>query len=519
MTDNKKLNVRTLFFNFAIVTNGILYLLVILMWLSIPDETLLNGATTIFNLSLTLILAYIKRESFKHFYQSSQFKSFVDVSINCILVLFLLSLLNYVAFKFPWQKDISLLKLNTLTSQTREVLKKVDDKIVFKIFARKNEIALWLPILDLYRFENRHVEIEKINVELRPDLVGEYNIQNASTLAIEYKGRRQLVTTRDELNVTNAIVRLTRLTDPVVYYLTGHGEIDPDSNANEGMKLVLEGARNSALDLRVLNLTSAQEIPFDAKAIILWGPKSPLMDSEVEIISRFVKRGGGLLVALDPDLNSRKFQNVEKFLNELGLLYHHNLIYDRKNFVNGSKGAVPIASSFDPEHLLTKEFKGQVFFPLVSSVGVSAQAQKNNEEVEFRELLLSSPSPESWGETDRQEIAKEEVFYTEGQDRAGPLAMVISRESAKNRILLFGNSTFAMNNYIKFSSNMTFFLNSLSWVVGEDRLVSFNLPIIQSEQIFISENQLGAVFYFSVIFAPLILIIVSITVYRRRRGK
>lgn len=489
------------------------------MWLSIPDELLLNGATTIFNLSLTVLLLYVKRERFTHFYQSSQFKSFTDVAINCLLVFFILGLLNYVAFKFPWQKDVSLLKLNSLTTQTREVLKKVDDKIVFKIFARKNEIALWQPIVDLYRFENRHVEIEKINVELRPDLVGEYNIQNASTLVIEYKGRRQSITTRDELNVTNAIVRLTRLTDPVVYYVIGHGEIDPDSNANEGMRTVLEGARNSALDVRVLNLTSAQEIPFDAKAVVLWGPKTSLMDSEVEILKRFVNRGGGLLIALDPDLNNRKFQNLENYLQTLGLLYHHNLIYDRKNFVNGSKGAVPIASAFDPEHILTKEFKGQVFFPLVSSVGITADAKNNNDGREYHELLLTNPSPESWGETDRNEISKEAVFYTDGKDRGGPLAMVVSMETKKNRVLFFGNSTFAMNNYIKFSSNMTFFLNGLSWAVGEDRLVSFNLPIVQSEQIFISENQLGAVFYFSVIFAPLILIIISITIYRRRRSK
>lgn len=519
MSQPKVFKKEELFFNFGLVTNAILYFLIIFMWLSIPDESLLNGATTLFNLSLTTVLIIIKRERFLHFYQSSQFRSFVGVGINCLLVMFLLGLLNYVAFKFPWQKDISLLKLNTLTEQTKEVLKNVDEKITFKIFARKNEIALWLPILDLYRFENRHIEIEKINIELRPDLVGEYKIQNTSTLIIEFKGRRQQVAVRDELNVTNAIVRLTRLSDPVVYYIFGHGEIDPNSNENDGIKVVLDGARNSALDIRPLNLTSAQEIPFDAKAIVLWGPKSSLMDSEIAIIERFIARGGGLVVALDPDLNARKFENLENVLKRLGFNYHHNLIYDRKNFVNGSKGAVPIASSFDPDHLLTKDFKGQVFFPLVSSVGVLDEAVEKNEGIKYHELLMSNSAPESWGEIDRSEISKEAAFYTEGHDRKGPLSMVVSMESNKNRILLFGNSTFAMNNYIKFSSNMTFFLNSLSWVVGEDRLVSFNLPIIQSEQIFISENQLGAVFYFSVIFAPLILIIISITIYRRRRGK
>jgi hypothetical protein len=63
------------------------------------------------------------------------------------------------------------------------------------------------------------------------------------------------------------------------------------------------------------------------------------------------------------------------------------------------------------------------------------------------------------------------------------------------------------------------FLNALSWLVDEDRLISFNLPIVQSEPIFISQQQMGIVFYFSVLFSPLILIGASIYMYRRRRDK
>lgn len=506
----------------GIVANGVLYLVIIFMWLSIPDEVLLNGATTAFNLFLSAILIILKRQRFKVFYESNQFKLTVDTLVNGILVFFILALLNFWAFKYPWQKDFSLFQLHTLTSQTKEVVRNIEGPVEFKIFARKNEALLWMPILDLYRFVKADIKIEKINIELRPDLVSQYNIQNDSTLVIEYKGRQQFVTTRDELNVTNAIVRLTRLVDPVIYFVVGHGEADIESSENEGMKLVLESVRNTAIDVRPLNLSSAQEIPFDAKAVIVWGPKTPFMDSELAMLKRFYQRGGGLVFALDPDLNERKFTNIENFLAEIGLLYHHNLVYDRKNFVNGSNGSVPIASSFLPDHILTKDFKGQIFFPLVSSVGVKKTEEgtaETPETLDLKELVFSSEAPQSWGETDKKEIAGEAVFYTEGKDRPGPLSFVASAEGPKNRVLLFGNSSFALNAYVKFSSNMNFFINTMSWIVGEDRLVSFNLPIIQSEQIFISDNQLGVVFYFSVIFAPLLLIVLSIYIYRRRRAK
>ncbi len=502
------------FVSFGWIVNGILYLLIIFMWLSIPDEKLLNMATTIFNLSLTIILIIANRMRFKTFYESPQFKKLTETIVNVSLVFFLISLLNYWAYKHPIQKDFSLYRLNSLTEQTQEILKKINGKLTFKMFARKNDTMLWMPILDLYRFSKSDIEIEKINIELRPDLVSQYNIQNEATLIVEYNGRMQTVTERDELNVTNAIVKLTRNVDPVIYFITGHDEASIDSTETEGMKLIIEAARNSALDIRPLNLLSGQEIPFDAKAVILWGPRKPLMDSEVGILKRFYERNGNLVIALDPDLNQNKFQNLEAFLATVGLQYDHNLIYDRKNFVNGSKGSVPIASSFDEKHILTKGFKGQIFFPLVSSV--SALPNANDSGHEITELVKTTES-DSWGETSKKEIATESVFYTEGADRPGPLAMAISSEKDQKRVLFFGNSTFALNAYVKFSGNMNFFLNSMSYAAGEDRLVSFNLPIIQSEQIFISENQLGAVFYFSVVFAPLLLIVFSIYIYRKKR--
>ncbi len=513
----KQLKENTLkenFILFGIVLNIILYFLIVFMWLSIPDELLLCFATTSFNIFLSLLLVVLRREKLKVFYQSHQFKMLTETIINVTLIFFIISLLNYWSFKFPLQKDFSLYQLNTLTSQTKSILKKINGEVKFKILSRKNEMLLWQPIVDLYRVESSQIKVEKINIELRPDLVNQYHIQTDSVLVIEHNNKQQVVTARDELNITNALIRLTRQSDPIIYFLYGHGEAHLDSVENDGMQFILEAARNTALDIRPLNLLNSQEIPFDAKAVVVWGPKSSLMDNEVEILKRFYKRGGNLIVALDPNINEFKFKNLNIFLNEIGLNFSNNLIYDRKSFVNGSNGSVPIAAELLPDHPLTKGFTGQVFFPLVSSVSAN-----QIEGAENKEIVFSSEFPYSWGETNKKEIASSSVSFSEKEDLQGPLSMVATSETDKNRVILYGNSTFALNAYIKFSANMSFFINSLSYAVGEDRLISFNLPVIQSEQVFISENQLGVVFYFSVVFAPLILIIVSIVVYKKRWTK
>ncbi|MFZ8934896.1 MAG: hypothetical protein ACO2ZP_13465 [Bacteriovoracaceae bacterium] len=89
-------------------------------------------------------------------------------------------------------------------------------------------------------------------------------------------------------------------------------------------------------------------------------------------------------------------------------------------------------------------------------------------------------------------------------------------ESDQSRLLVIGNARFVLNGYNTFGQNFLLALNSLSWVTYQDRLISFNLPSIKDEPVFISSPQLGVIFYFSVIFLPLSLFGASVFFYRRR---
>lgn len=501
-----------------LTVNIILYLVIIALWVSIPDAMTLNFAATIFNLVLTGVLLFINRDTFVNFYQSNQFKKFTEAIIFLFLVFSLLGLANYWSFKHPMQTDLSLFKINSLTDQTKTVLKRIPGKLKFKIFARKQESFAWFQLAEMYRYEKNEIEIEKIDIDVRPDLVLEYNITNDATLVIEYNNKRQYVTDRDELNITNGIIKISRPADPVAYFVTGMGEADTSSEEKEGLKYIYQAMVNSAIDLRMMNLKTAMEVPFDAKLLIIWGLRDQVTSAQLAVIERFLKRGGRILLGLDPDLNT----NANKELRNLLLNYHINLrndlVMDKKSFVNGSNGTIPLIDQFNHEHPITSKFKGQVFFPLVSSVEeFEPNTKKADAKVSF--LTTSSAFPDSWAETDLKEIAAGKASYTPAKDLAGPLSIGAAYEDQLNKIVVFGNSTFVINAYMKFGSNYGLFLNSVSWLIDEDRLISFNLPIIQSERIFISGPQFGIIFYFSVLFSPLILIGTAFFMYRRRRVK
>ena len=501
-----------------LVINIILYFVLIAIWIAIPDELTLDISLTVFNATLTLVLIYMNKERLGVYYLSQQFRKLIETLVTVFLVFCLLGVVNYWAYKHPAQADLTAYRMNSLSDQSVSVLKKIKGELKFKIFARKQESMLWMPLLDFYRAAKSDVTIEKIDIDVRPDLVADYHITDAATLVIEYNQKRQYVTERDELNITNGLIKVSRSSDPVVYFVQGHDEGDVNSAKNDGLKFIFEAIRNSAIDIRPVSLASTQEIPFDAKTVILWGPKAALQPSEIKVLERFLERKGNLLLALDPDLNKDVHGELRALLRKYRLNIRNDMVIDQKSFVNGSNGSIPLVETYNKEQAITQKFKGQVFFPLTASIEEIPQ-QLSQEKGTVSMLASSSNFPESWSETNIKEIAEQKIRYEAGVDHPGPLNLFASYESEKNKIVAFGNSQFVINAYLKYGKNYALFLNSLSWLVDEDRLISFNLPIIQNEPIFISQQQMGVVFYFSVLFLPLILFGLSIFMYRRRRDK
>jgi len=248
---------------------SILYLVVVALWIAIPEELTLNLAVSGFAMALTLIALYMNKEKLSVFYQSHYFKNLQESLVYFFLLFCLMGVGNYWAYKHPIQADLSVIKINSLSDQTKNILKSLNEPITFKMFARKQESLVWMALLEMYRTEKNSITIEKIDIDVRPDLVGDYQISDTATLVVEYSGKRQKVVERDELNITNALIKISRPGDPVAYFVQGHGEPDINSNEAEGIKLLFLAAKNSAVDIRPLNLLSTQEIPFDAKALIL----------------------------------------------------------------------------------------------------------------------------------------------------------------------------------------------------------------------------------------------------------
>ena len=239
------------------------------------------------------------------------------------------------------------------------------------------------------------------------------------------------------------------------------------------------------------------------------------IDKEISSLERYLKEGGKLLLSMDVQLNGDVFEGLRTFLSEKGVESYNHLVFDLKRFVSGSKGSIPIVSRFEGKSPITDGFNGQVFFPVTSHFSWTGE----REEVEIKSLAYSSDK--SWGEKRVLDFVTGEQSFNRGEDVMGPLDLVISWEHKqdKSKMIVFGNSSFISNSYQRFGSHFTFFLNSLSWLVNEKGIISFDLPSVDNSPIFVSQHQLGVIFYISVILVPLLLMGLACYFYlRRRRG-
>lgn len=499
------------------IINIICYFVVVALWLSVPDEFKLCLVVTIITLVMSLVLIVLQKEHFHNLYTSYFFKEFSSATVSAFLIFSILALLNYLAFKHPIKKDFTSLGHNSLSEQTIKVVKSVESKVVVKIFSDKTNFPNIKALFELYREENNLFEYEFIDAAIRPDLVNSEGITQIPAVVLSMNDKKQVVTNLREIEITNALIKLTREKLPILYIVNNHNGPSVKDESDGGLSYLNNFLTRLAYEVKELNLLESGIVPNDADLLVLWGPKTAFDKSEIAALEEYMRKGKSLIISLDPMINGDVLSDLRNFLITWGVRIQNNIVIDQGSYIRGSNGFAPIVQNFS-KHKVSDGFDGQLFFPVTSAIEFADSPLHKG-----KFTFLAKSSSESWAENNFNEIASGAVEYTEGADRMGPIdlagAWIGSSEegAAPSRIIAFGNSTFVTNQYGRMVGNFLFFASAVDWLSGRDLISSFDRPELKEEPVFISSPQVGIIFYFSVLFLPLIFIISSILFYRKRR--
>jgi ABC-type uncharacterized transport system involved in gliding motility auxiliary subunit len=497
-----------------IIIDVLVFMAVISLWITAPEFRVLNISLTVFATALALLLLLVKFEEVKILVRSRYFEKVLYHGINVLLVLSILGMINYLGNKNFKEFDFTREKRNSLTDQTKKVISQIKTPLKMTLFAKREEWGPILNLLKLYQGANNKVQIEAIDTDVRPDLVKANNITQNGTVIINHNGKETSFPIVDELSVTNAIIKIMRDGKVVLYFVSGHQELSCKESSEEGISEICRRLEGQNYQIKDLDLTKVSDVPNDATAVFVLGPVSGFLKQEVEILDKYVSRGGSFFLALAPAFKPELYDNLIGIVRPFGLDLGKDVVIDRLSTVQGAEATIPIVNKYETGHPITEGFNLRTVFPLSSSVNLLPG--KDLAQI----LAYTSDYPGSWAETDLKGVSKGKAQFDEKNDLKGPVGLFGVAEGTKqstSRIVLLGSSSFLINAYQTQSGNTTLFLNTVSWMVNDEGIISFNRPGLEEYPVILSAQHLQMIFVISILVVPIVFFGAAIFIYRRRR--
>ena len=161
-----------------------------------------------------------------------------------VAVIGILVLVNVVANRYSQQLDITAARQFTLSDQTVKVIEQVNQPVRITAFFPEDEFLQRAEdLLGRYARQSPHITVEVIDPLRQRAAAEQAGIRSYPVAVFELGELREETLGLSEQDFTSALLKLTRPEQKKVYFLTGHGERDPDGFDQNGYSAVAEALR------------------------------------------------------------------------------------------------------------------------------------------------------------------------------------------------------------------------------------------------------------------------------------
>ncbi|HAA02138.1 MAG TPA: hypothetical protein DCE18_02060 [Syntrophobacteraceae bacterium] len=462
--------------------------------------------------------------------------------VTSVVFLAILVVVILIVEKHPWRKDLTESGKYTLSPQTRKILDSIKEPVKIKAFFRSTEQDRGgaKDLLDTYTYYNDKLSYEFIDPDLQPEVARQYEIRTYSSLVLEGFNKKQSVQRVDEESLTNALFKLTQKQVKKIYFLVGHGEHTLADTGKDGYATLREALDRENYQIADLSLLQQEHVPDDAAAVVVGGPRKPLMAPEIAALKSYLQKNGKLLLMLDPYHDAGLKELVESY----GLQLHDDIVVDKLSRVFGGSYTMPVVTQYGL-HKITEGFNIATFYPEARSVRPAQKAPPG-----VRLVALASTSQEAWSEMDQQLFKQGQAGYDEKTDLPGPVPIAAIAEitpkggeqkgptteptaaveadketqaaptpTRKSYLLVCGNSAFADNTHFNLSGNGDLFLNMINFLAEEESLIAIERRDTKGQPLVLTLDQERLLFWTSLVLVPCLILVIGAAVYRVRRSQ
>jgi len=454
-------------------------------------------------------------------------KASSNMTFAILLVLVLAVAVTLLSDRHYFRWDLTASGEHTLSDKTLQALKTIQEPIKVIAFVKEpsEEASNVKKLLASYQYHLKGLSFEMVDPDRNPGLTRQYDIQALNTVILEGFGQTQTVKTPDEEGLTNALVRLSKGRTEKVYWVMGHGERPFKSTAQESLASIHQNLSNQNYEFEELTLAQ-KDIPSDAALVVVAAPEKNLFPEEVASLKRFLNQGGSLLVFLEPYQDG----GLKEFLREYGVVMSSDVVVDKMSRVMGGDFLLPMIVSYG-DHEITRNFRLLSFFSMARSVELAKDVTQKG--LTLTNLALTSQ--ESWAETDRDALNQGKARL-DAEDRQGPLSLAVIVEldpketkgeegkeedkiTGEGKLAVFGDADFASNKFVSLAGNSELMINTMNYLVGRKDLITIPEKESPADHLMLTRNQGLMLFWIPVVVIPLLVIVLGMVVWRKRRSR
>lgn len=465
----------------------------------------------------------------------------ITVLVQVVLVLLIIGMLNLVSFNHFLRWDFSRNKTYALSSQTKNVLKRLGDRNerVQAIVFFPTQPGLTNDVLNLlreYEFaSDRHLSLESVtlrNLARARQLAEQYKFGgNDNIIILDYKGKTKFVNATDTVDldsqtqavryfkgeeaVTSALIELTDEKQNKLYMVQGHGETDVDTEMASEFKNYL-GRQN--IKIEKINLSNVDAVPQEATGVLLFGPQNDLTEREVKLLSDYWRERKGRIIAL---LNPQaKTARLDAFLTGEGVTPQHDRVLRTRMFQKAGTNEIVNGIDMNPGgtflpsgKAISRDLAAQdvQFLGATQSFAIDlSKAQKEGNRI----TNLVESMDGYWGETDL--AGGSQVFFDANADHAGPLTLAVAVEKGgiedarvkveTARMVLVGNFGFATDQGVQLSQiGLDFAMNAINWAFNRELISGIPPKPKEAVKLSLSDEKLNTLAATVMLYIPALI--------------
>ena len=466
-----------------------------------------------------------------------------SATAGIVLAVALAGMVNWLGFRHYVRGDWTSSKIYSLSDKTKNVLKEIKDNVRVVVLMTPSTplFTETKELLSRYEAVSPRLKVEFIDPDRDPlrtkQLAQEFGVSAANTVVFAAGDRKKYVTSdqladydysgmqmgqppklkgfKGEEQFTSAILGVVSPKVPKIFFVTGHGEHDPDGTGEDGMSQLRELLKRDNLEVSKATLLSGS-VPADCDLLVIAGPKAPLTDVEKGTLSGYLEKGGRALVLLDPVLaKQQRASGLEEFVKAYGVQVNDDLVIDPARKLPFFDLSAVYVSDFR-SHAAVNGLQGlAVLLPVARSVTtVSAPGATST--------ILLTTSDKGWGETNLDRLVGTGQAEKDAKDTPGPVPLGVAAQSERDpdkgwRLIVFGNSAFAANAQIANAGNVNLALNAINWLAKQEQALGIAARSPEQVQLFLSASQMRTIFLISLAGLPAFAIALGVAVWWRRR--